>query len=173
MSRAGVLRHAMTLDDVLTDSFRLLSRGVADRRSPFRNPALATVAAGRPSVRTVVLRAFDPAERRLVVHTDARAAKITEVLANPAVALHAWDTGPQVQLRLVGVATVHQGDARAGAEWARLHAGSRLPYGVASVPGTVIPDPDAPVRLPDGTGFAHFAVLDIALHSLEWLRLGR
>ena len=72
------------LDDVLAESFRLLARGVADRRSPFHTPTLASLNAdGAPSLRTVVLRGFDPARRELRVHTDARSAKLAELAAEP------------------------------------------------------------------------------------------
>jgi len=62
----------MTLDEIRADAFRLIARGVADRRSPFRTPTLATVGVdGRPRLRTVVLRAFDAAARRIVVQRRA------------------------------------------------------------------------------------------------------
>ena len=47
----------------------LWQRGVADRRSPFRTPAIATVGTdGQPEVRTVVLRDAELQSRTLTLH---------------------------------------------------------------------------------------------------------
>lgn len=164
----------MTLDEVRQDTFRLLSRGVADRRSAFRSPALATVGAdGWPEVRTVVLRAFDASARVLTVHSDLRAAKIGALKAG-GVALHVWDERAMVQLRMRGRATVVAGEP-ARADWAALHAGSRAAYTVALQPGTVIDDPvraDAE-RVDEGAAFANFAVVRMELSGFEWLHLAK
>ncbi len=163
-----------TLEDVQADAFRCLARGVADRRSAFRSPALATVGLdGRPQVRTVVLRGFDAAARLLTVHSDLRAAKIAALRAKPAVALHVWDEGAQVQVRIDGTATISAGDDLARSEWARLHAGSRAAYGLQPVPATPLDDPADLPRVDEAAAFAQFAVLQIQLDRLEWLHLAR
>ncbi len=162
------------LDAIRQDAFRLISRGVADRRSPYRTPALGTVGAdGRPQLRTVVLRAFDPAARVLTVHSDVRAAKIVALAGNPAVALLFWDAGAQVQVRVDGVAAVLTGDDMARAEWARLHAGARASYRVLGEPGRAVPDPALVVSGDEAAAFGHFAVVRIAMAGLEWLHLAR
>ncbi len=165
----------MTLDDVRADAFRLWSRGVADRRSPFRSPALGTVGLdGPPRLRTVVLRGFDPAARRLVVHSDARAEKIAEIARDARVMLHVWDEGGQVQVQVGGTAAVQTGAAARG-EWERLHAGSRATYRARLMPGTALDDP----AVVDGdlvdeeAAFANFAVIGVQMTGLEWLHLGR
>lgn len=163
-----------SLDEVRADAFRRLSRGVADRRSAFRNPTLATVGPnGRPQVRTVVLRGFDPAGRLLTVHSDIRAAKVTALRANPDVALHVWDDGAQVQIRIDGAAAVSANDELARAEWARLHEGSRAAYRSQTVPATPVEDPADIPRIDDVAAFAQFAVLQIRFDRLEWLHLAR
>ncbi|MBC7799289.1 MAG: pyridoxamine 5'-phosphate oxidase family protein [Gemmatimonadaceae bacterium] len=165
----------MTLDEVRADAFRRLSRGVADRRSPFRSPALATVGLdGHPQVRTVVLRAFDPAARVIVVHSDLRAGKVADLRANPAVALHVWDEGANIQVRAAGHATTLAGDA-AQPEWDRLHEGSRATYTVGPMPGSPVADPASPDtgRLTDPEAFANFAVIRVRIAGLDWLHLAR
>lgn len=166
----------MTLDDIRADAFARLSRGVADRRSPFRSPAFATVdALGQPSIRTVVLRAFDPASRVLRVHSDLRAAKVQEVRARPAVALHVWDEADAVQIRVTGHATPHAGDERTRAEWAGLHPGIRAAYTVRPTPGTPLADPaeaDAD-RVDERVAHENFAVLDVEMLGLDWLHLAQ
>ena len=168
------MTEAFTLDDVRADAFRRWSRGVADRRSAFRSPALATVGPdGRPQVRTVVLRGFDPAERLLTVHSDLRAAKIAALRANPAAALHVWDDGAQIQVRVDGIATISANDELAGTAWARLHEGSRAAYKAQPVPATPVEDPADIPRVDDATAFSQFAVLQIRIDRLEWLHLAQ
>lgn len=163
-----------SLDEVLADVFRRLSRGVADRRSAFRSPALATVGPdGRPQVRTVVLRGFDGAARLMTVHSDLRAAKIAALRANSNVALHVWDNGAQIQVRIDGTATISAGDELARAEWARLHAGSRAAYRSQPTPATPVEDPAAIPRVDEDAAFAHFAVLRVRVEHLDWLHLAR
>jgi hypothetical protein len=84
--------HADDLTEVLAEAFRLLARCVADRRSAFRTPTIATVGRdGAPRIRTTVLRRFEPAARRLTRHTDRRAAKLTDIAHEPRVAVHVYD----------------------------------------------------------------------------------
>lgn len=163
-----------TLDEVLADAFRRLARGVADRRSAFRSPTLATVGPdGRPQVRTVVLRGFDAATRLLTVHSDLRAAKIAALRADPNVAVHVWDDSAQIQVRIDGTAVISAGDALARAEWARLHAGSRATYRSQPTPATPVEDPADIPRVDEDAAFARFAVLRVQLDGLDWLHLAR
>jgi hypothetical protein len=159
------------LDGTLAEAFRLLSRGVADRRCPFHTPCLATVdAAGAPALRTVVLRGFDPMARRLRLHTDLRSGKMAQIRANPAVALHGYDRAAQVQLRLSGIATLHADDAVADAAWAASRPFSRRCYAIGDAPGTpCVTPPDAPADETAGRG--NFAAIVIVFDRLEWLWL--
>ncbi|MEL7049917.1 MAG: pyridoxamine 5'-phosphate oxidase family protein, partial [Pseudomonadota bacterium] len=86
------------LDLTLSQIWRRLERGVADRRSPFHTPTVATMrrADGLPNLRTVVLRACEHQDRQLTFHTDARSEKCRELRANPAIALHVYD--PQAKI---------------------------------------------------------------------------
>jgi len=152
-------------------AFALLAQGATNRRSVFHTPTLATIGAdGAPSLRTLVLRGFDPATRTLRLHTDARAAKAAEILTNPRVALHAYDPAAQLQLRLTGHATLHRDDALADAGWAASRDFSRMCYAIADGPGTPAP---APPSAPQDavSGRAHFSVIALRFDMLEWLWL--
>ena len=160
-----------TPEEALADAFRLLSRGVADRRSAFHTPTLATRGLdGAPSLRTVVLRGFDPATRLLRIHTDRRSPKAAEILADPRAALHAYDAGAQVQIRIAGRATLHLDDATATAAWDNSREMSRVTYATAHAPGTPLaappPAPDDPAA-----GRLHFAAITLRIDTLDWLLL--
>ncbi len=163
--------HADDLDATLAEAFRLLARGVADRRHGFHTPTLGTIGLdGTPALRTVVLRGFDAAARTLRIHTDARSAKVAELAQQPRAALHLYDAGAQVQLRIAGEATIHAADAVAEAAWAGSRSFSRMCYAIEPGPGTPIPQPIAAPLDPEA-GRAQFRVVLLHATALEWLWL--
>ncbi len=164
------------LGATLAEAWRLLKRGVADRRSGFHTPALATLGSdGAPSVRTVVLRAADPATRTLRFHTDIRSAKFEEIGAEPRVAMHFYDAGKKIQLRVSGLASRHRSDRLAGLAWDATRPFSRLCYQAELAPGEVVVRP--PVSRMDAnaevTALArdNFAAVSVAIREIEWLYL--
>jgi pyridoxamine 5'-phosphate oxidase len=161
----------VTLDEVLAEAFALISRGVADRRHAFHTPTLATIGRdGAPEARTLVLRAFDPAGRRIRLHTDRRAGKVAEIAAEPRCALHFYDAKAGLQLRLGGRARVHAGDAIADAAWAGSRAMSRMCYAVEPAPGSPVPAPPPAPQDPEA-GRPNFAVILLRFDRLELLDL--
>lgn len=153
------------------EAFALLARGVADRRSPFHTPTLATIGLdGAPRARTLVLRGFDAPTRTLRLHSDARSGKQAELMHDPRACLHLYDPGHQVQIRLEGQATLHRDDALADAAWEASRPFSRLCYGITPAPGTPVPEPPpAPSEVAGGR--AHFMALRLAFTRMEWLWL--
>lgn len=141
----------VTLDEVLAECLALLAAAPADRSSPYRLPALATLGRdGVPEVRTVVLRrAVMEGAPFLVIYADAASAKIAEIAAHSRVGLHVWDAARQQQIRLRGRAHLHAGDAAAAADWAALGPHGRALYAAET----------------------SFMVISVAVESLEWLRL--
>ncbi len=163
--------HAEDLDAVREAAFALLARGVADRRSAFHTPTLATIGSdGAPSLRTLVLRGFDAASRTLRLHTDRRAAKAAEIIAEPRVALHAYDAGQRIQLRLRGLASLHSDDDLAAAGWNASRDFSRMCYAIQPGPGQPIAEPP-PAPTDAEAGRTHFAVIRMVFDELEWLWL--
>jgi pyridoxine/pyridoxamine 5'-phosphate oxidase len=163
------------LNETLAEAWRLLARGVADRRSPMHHPTVATLGLdGRPRVRTVVLRGVEPTERRLRFHTDLRSDKVAELRAEGRVALHAYDAKSKIQLRIDGIATVHTDDAVADAAWAGSRPMSRVCYGTSPPPGRPLSEPNA-FTLPDEAetdhGRANFTAVVVCVSSIEWLYL--
>jgi hypothetical protein len=160
-----------TPQEALPQAFALLARGVADRRSPFHTPTLATRGPdGAPALRTVVLRAFDPATRRLRIHTDRRSAKAAGIAAEPRVALHGYDAGAQVQLRMGGVASLHLDDAVADEAWAGSRAMSRMIYATPHAPGDPVAEPlPSPVDAEGGRN--NFCAVLLRIDTLDVLLL--
>ncbi|WP_336489950.1 pyridoxamine 5'-phosphate oxidase family protein [Methylobacterium nigriterrae] len=158
--------------------WRLLAEGVGRAGSAFHLPSLATVdAAGRPRVRTVVLRAAERAAGTLRVHCDRRSGKAAEIAARGFCALHAYDPGSAVQIRVEGRASLHAADAVAEAAWAESRPMSRACYGIAPGPGTALPRASA-YALPDpdgalGLGRPNFCAILVQAECLDLLYLDR
>lgn len=160
-----------TLEESLADACRRILRGIEARRGPFHTPTLATRGAdGGPNLRTVVLRAFDPAARSLRIHTDRRSAKAAELATDPRAMLHAYDGEARLQLRFAGQARLHLDDALADAAWTASREGSLVCYAAAQAPGTAIAAPAAAPRFA-AAGRANFAVISLVFDSLDWLLL--
>lgn len=151
---------------------------VAVRRGPFHTPAVATIGAGAlPRLRTVVLRGCDTAAWLLRFHTDRRSAKFAELLANPAIAIHAYSQPAKLQVRLEGMARLHCDGEVADLAWAASRPSSRECYTQTAAPGVVLDAPEPDRILPGGpcealqTGRANFCAVQVEIASLEWLYL--
>ncbi len=166
------------LDATRAQCWALLARGAADRRSGFHTIQIATLAPDGPRLRTVVLRGAEAETRRVRVHSDARAAKIAEIEADPRVELCAYDARAKIQLRLRGRAAIHRDDALADAAWAGSGDGARRCYRAVVAPGAPLPAPQAG-DLPQealapaerDAGRAQFVVVALSVARIEWLYL--
>ena len=151
----------------------MLERGVKDRKSAFHTPSIATITAqGAPSVRTVVLRGCDTAAKTLRFHTDTRSGKIAELTQNPQAAMHFYDAGAKIQLRLSAKLETATGAAY-DAAWAATRPMSRECYQVTQSPGSLIDDPyqvafDA-AATQDGEDY--FVPVVAHILRMEWLYL--
>jgi pyridoxine/pyridoxamine 5'-phosphate oxidase len=160
------------LTDALNNALSLLAEGAADPASPFHTPTLASIGAdGAPAVRTVVLRGFANDARCLEMHTDTRSAKFVDFTGHSAAALHFWDAGKRVQIRLGGQIALHVGDQVAAAAWGKLRAASRATYCVQPGPGTPIAAPHDTHGIGEDAAFSVFCVMRMQFDVLEWLHL--
>lgn len=163
------------LDLTLAEAWRLLSEGADQRDVPFHTPTLATVGLdGQPQIRTVVLRGVDTDRWALRVHTDARSAKVPEIVANPAISVHGYDPHRKVQVRMMGRATVHRDDPIADDAWHHSPLGCRRIYRGLSTCGGALPSPYDVTEERSGlaeAGRDNFCVVLCRIRSLEWLYL--
>lgn len=151
----------------------MLERGAKDRKSAFHTPSVATIRAdGSPTIRTVVLRACNMQNQTLRFHTDMRSGKIAELQANPKAAMHFYDAGAKLQLRLSVHLEMLDGDDYADA-WAATRPMSRECYQVTTAPGSTLADPynvqfDAQATK-DGEDY--FVPIGARVEQMEWLYL--
>jgi pyridoxamine 5'-phosphate oxidase len=154
------------------EAWSILSRGAVDRRSAMHTVTVATVGLnGAPRIRTVVLRHVSVPDRTLRFHTDARSGKIAELRHNPQVQIAACDPGQKIQLRITGLATIHQRDEVAVAAWDRAQIKSRECYRQIEAPGTAASRPEDLTRPAEHDGVANFSAVRVAIEEIDWLYL--
>ncbi|WP_298867025.1 pyridoxamine 5'-phosphate oxidase family protein [uncultured Gimesia sp.] len=168
---------------ILDETWQQLKAAAETETHPWRLGNLATVAADRPRVRTVVLRVVETEARELICYTDQRAAKVSEINAAPNVEWVTYDPITRVQIRLRGTATVHTNDELAAQHWNNSSSEHRRGYITVSPPGTKAESalPNLPDylfdRLPNDEeaqlGYENFAVIVCRIEHLDWLQLRR
>jgi len=85
---------------------------------PFHWPVLGTTAKEGCSLRTVILRQVNAPDRILVCHTDARSAKVQEILNCSQASWIFYHPKKKIQVRISGHATLHVYDPAADRQWA-------------------------------------------------------
>jgi len=177
--------RALTLGEIQTRAWELLSSAPSERESPLRVATLATVdAAGWPQARQVVLRSCDPSAGTLEIYTDARSPKVSELRREARAALCCYDPAQQLQLRLSGTVTIHVGDERSAQAWREAGIYARRDYLAPSAPGTPIADPSLADPRQDEPGESgssalaeakgeNLAILRLRVERLDWLVLDR
>ena len=162
------------LDALVARVTERLEAAVGDRRAAWRTPMLATLAeGGAPTLRTVVMRAFDPASRRIRINTDRRSAKAAQIAGSPRVELGFWDPDSGEQLRVAGVATVSTSAEAIAQAWQALTPEGKKVYRGPAAPGTPVVAPDAPDDGEAAAGPHALMVVTVAWDRLDWLWLGR
>lgn len=150
-----------------------LESALHDSKAELRNIQLATLSPqGHPGLRTLVLRGFDRAGAFAEMHSDARAGKVRDIAHDDRVCLLAWSAADQLQLRFEGSARLHRGDDVARARWDTLSENARNAYGLATEPGSLLPEPSDQSHLSSDEQFGQFTVILVSLTTVDALRLG-
>jgi len=170
-----------TLDEVLAEIWTMLKRGVTRFNDPFHWPVLTTSTEDGSHSRAVILRQFNRPERILVCHTDARAAKVSEIANCAKVSWLFYHPKRKVQLRITGQATLHTDDQFADQQWAATKIPSRLNYSAVDPPGTIIDKPSSglpdflrnriPTLLESEKAHNNFLAIACRIDSIDWLVL--
>lgn len=154
---------------LLQETWNILDKGVADARHPARRPTFATISPdGWPEARTLVLRASDQGAAMLSLHTDITSDKIKSLAKTARAALHVWDEGENLQIRIQADVIVETG-ASTRALWDKIPDHAQQSYGVTPPPGTPIENALDYVKEPDP---ATFAILHCRLAHIDVLYLG-
>jgi pyridoxamine 5'-phosphate oxidase len=160
-----------TLDAVEAAVWSQLALSAGDSAHGWRTPVLATADAdGRPDARTVVVREVDVARRRLVIFTDARAAKVAHIAARPEGVLVHWSQTIGWQLRLAVRLVVATDGLAVTSRWARVKMSpGAQDYLSPLAPGAPLESAAPPTRHVDQREW--FAVITAEVTAVDWLEL--
>ncbi len=167
--------------ELLKKIWNHLDLGVIDRNHPFHQVVFATVSGQTPAVRVVILRRFwrkNP--RRLAFHTHLGSPKIAEIEVNPNVSWLFYHPQERFQVRIGGVATIHQTDALAEEQWNATELFSRRCY-IGQAPSQFSDKPTSglpenliarkPTPEESEQGRQNFAVISSTIDSIDLLEL--
>lgn len=169
------------LDLLLEHIWQQVQQGADDPSHPYHTPVFGTVSPEGPRLRTVILRKVEATARSLLLHSDRRAAKISEIDQNPRVTWLFWNPETNQQLRLGGIASLHFEDELADQVWNDSRPASLKLYVKAIAPGSTVDAPQS--GLPDSiqtgelerpdvaSGRPHFAVVQTTLYTIDFLHL--
>ena len=170
-----------TLDGILDIIWLMLEKGASHSDDPFHWPVLGTTAKAGCSLRTVILRQVQVADRILVCHTDARSAKVQEIMNCAQTSWLFYHPRKKIQLRILGNATLHAHDSYADRQWADTRITSRLNYCTSQPPGELIDKPSSglpdfllnkiPTLLETEKCRKNFMAIAVHIFSIDWLIL--
>ena len=158
-----------------------LARAVQDRHHEWRTPVLATVQmGGTPNARMVVLRQVDADLARLIIYTDSRSDKVSELANRSEAMLVFWSKRLSWQLRVRISATVHVTGPLVDAAWERVRQTAAAgDYLSAAAPGSTLPaapaikDGTQPTNPSNPTSQHHLAIIEAQVQEIDWLELAR
>lgn len=169
------------LTAIEADCWQLLSSAPRDRHCGWRLPVLATSGEIVPRQRTVVLRHVDAESRKVYIHTDVRSPKVASIRSNPMVSWLLYDSSRQIQVQIVGHATVLTQESDTEWLWQQESESSLRGYLAPYVPGQVcerresnLPaewESSTPTRAELNQARGNFAVICSTACTLEFLIL--
>lgn len=177
----------LTTDTALTEIYAsiwdLLESSASGNAPGWRLPVLATLTEHGCEQRTVVLRVVDRDHGALLFHTDVRSCKVEQIRKDNRVSLLFYDHERSVQLKIRGVASIHQADEFAQSLWEAGTPASLKMYSAPLAPGTKCDSFNHNMkdsllgRLPERNeieaGRVNFCAIRILVQSAEWLRLSQ
>lgn len=146
-----------------------VGNALTQRGDAWRIASLATVdSAGVPQVRKVVVRAVDVEACRVLVYTDRRSGKFSELTAQPLGSLLLWCAERQQQVRMQCRASLLRDVA---AHWSQVSANHGLrDYATVMAPGATLEDE---LTMDLAQAEQNFCVLAFEVLSIDRLWLSR
>ncbi|MBC7728230.1 MAG: pyridoxamine 5'-phosphate oxidase family protein [Microbacteriaceae bacterium] len=156
-----------SLEQIYQACWHELGQAPRDKTHAFRLLGLATVDGEQADLRSVVLREVLADQRTLVLFTDARSPKVTQIQRQPAGTLLAWCKRLSWQLRLRVQLEVETSGPAVSSRWARLKMTPAAQDYLSPLP------PGAPLGrpVPERSSREHFAVINARVQSIDWLEL--
>lgn len=147
--------------------WRELLAAPRDKHHRWRTPVLATTDGEIGDARTVVLRAADRDQALLLLYSDARSAKVSQLASHPQGTLVMWSPALQWQLRVRVQVEVCTEGLELSSRWARLKlTPAANDYLSTQAPGSALAG-----ALAARGERAHFALLEARVLSIDWLEL--
>jgi len=160
--------------------FRLLNASLS-YKNPLHNPVVANGSSKGINLRSIVLRKVDTEKKELFFHTDTRSGKWNELQEDNAISWHFYNPSGKLQLRLSGIASLHQNDAIADTAWDNSKMSSRKVYTGEVGPSSITPIPSSgllekfettdPTPEESEIGRKYFGVVSTKINWMEWLWL--
>ena len=161
----------LSLSGIHSQIWESLQDAVTNSESGWRTCSLATVdGEGRPQNRMVVLRGADNGSRELLVFTDSRTPKWSELLENPRAELLFWNANDKRQLRCQCSVQLHESDALAGRHQDQLPEHVAGDYAALRKPGSVVEESKQGAEVGEKW---HFGVMAFGVEEMDWLELRR
>jgi hypothetical protein len=168
-----VIEENHDLEAVYAMCIGQLTRGLHRRNHPFRQVAMAT-AEGAPNIRMVILRELIQDPLSIIVYTDNRSDKMSELRTNPHAGFLFWHPSSKFQLKLKTRVTIHHKDELAMKHYKEIGGKGRDSYNTSLDPGTKIDadkNPQMPLR--DEYHGDDFCLLVCKVFEMEALQLRR
>ncbi|NJM53275.1 MAG: hypothetical protein HC846_07695 [Blastocatellia bacterium] len=175
----------MNQEELLSKIFAMLTRGVADRKSPLHTPTLATIGKnGSPQARVVVFRKFFTRKKENLIFTHGfcvllKLRKSEQIKKVSWLFIHATE---KMQFRIAGEATIHadETDAIKLKQWQATWAFGRRCY-MGEAPSRIVAEATSglPIEIANREptieeseiGYPNFAVVATKISSIDCLEL--
>ena len=174
------MERLQTLENFLTRSWDLLFQAATKRNEPLRNTILSTYDGQAPQSRVIVLRKVDKQNRNLLFFTDYRSPKVQEIIQHPAVSVLGWHDKRNVQIRMIGQASIEKDTTSTKSYWEKLNTRGRTSYATTKAPGlpqeaysTGLPDFWNKTSSPSETNIAYenFCLIHVTINLMDCLHL--
>ena len=169
------------LESLEAASWQRLLKGSSSYKDAMHNPAVANVNAHGVNLRTVVLRKVWADKKQLAFNTDIRSGKWNDLQQQNKVSWLFYDAENKLQIRLAGIATLHQQDAIADEAWQsssmssrKIYMGDVGPSSPTPVPISGLPaafEANDPSPEESETGRKNFGIVVTSINWMEWLWL--
>ena len=159
------------LKGIYEEIWEYLEIGVTDRNSGFHTFSLATINGDIPDNRTVVLRGCSKEDMKISFNTNNFSKKIEHILENNKVSALFYDKEKKIQIRIMGIASINNGNEYCKKKWDKMSSQSKECYYQNIKPGDVIDDPDD-VKTENNNQMSNsFSIIDINIIKIDWLCL--